>query len=205
MDLPATSPERTHMNTSYYVINGITMYRLVSAPFLLLLAWLGAFDWFRWLIGLSFLTDAIDGPLSRKFKTSSIFGARLDSVADDATVFTAILGLWIIHPEFMREHWAIIGFVFLLFGIQTVAALVAYRRVTSFHTYLAKIAAVIQALFFMMMFFQIGPVLFGFYCAIIVTGIELIEEIILVILLPTWQSDVKGLYWVLKKKQETSK
>ena len=52
--------------TSYYVINGITLYRLASAPVLLLLAFTKSLDLFKWLIAYSFLTDAIDGPLSRK-------------------------------------------------------------------------------------------------------------------------------------------
>jgi CDP-diacylglycerol--glycerol-3-phosphate 3-phosphatidyltransferase len=179
------------------------MYRLVSAPFLLVLALVGALEWFRWLIGLSFITDAVDGPLSRKFKVTSIFGARLDSVADDATVFVATLGLWIIYPEFILRQWIPIASVFFLFGVQTIAALVAYKRTTSFHTYMAKTAAVVQAMFFMLMFFQIGPVYVAFYGAIIITALQLVEEIMLVILLPTWKSDVKGLYWVLKGNKKT--
>jgi phosphatidylglycerophosphate synthase len=199
MELETSSQDNQKLGASYYVVNGITMYRLVSAPFLLILAWVGALEWFRWLIGLSFLTDAVDGPLSRKFNVTSIFGARLDSVADDATVFVATLGLWIIYPEFILREWIPIACVFFLFGIQTVAALVAYKRITSFHTYMAKTAAVVQAAFFMLMFFQIGPIYVVFYGAIIITGLQLIEEIILVIFLPAWKSDVKGLYWVMKE------
>ncbi len=152
-------------------------------------------------MGLSFFTDAIDGPLSRKFKVTSVFGARLDSVADDATVFISIIALWIIYPEFMIREWIAIACVFLLFGIQTVAALVAYKRITSFHTYMAKTAAVAQAAFFILMFFQWGPIHLAFYGAIVITGLQLIEEIILVVLLPTWKADVRGLYWVLKNKK----
>lgn len=202
MALNTTSEDNRKFGKSYYLINGITMYRLVSAPFLLLLASEGLLDWFRWLVGLSFLTDAIDGPLSRTFKVTSTFGARLDSVADDATVFISIISLWIIRPEFMLDHWVPIACVFLLFGTQTIAALVAYKRITSFHTYMAKTAAVAQAAFFMLIFFQLGPIYLAFYCAIVITGLQLVEEIILVILLPTWKPDVKGLYWVLRENKK---
>src|SRR5688572_17728094 len=98
--------------TSYLVINGITMYRLVSAPILLALAWLGYHDLFKWLIAFSFFTDAIDGPLSRKYKVTSVFGARLDSIADDATVIVATIGLWFINPDFIRDHWEALALVF---------------------------------------------------------------------------------------------
>jgi phosphatidylglycerophosphate synthase len=202
MDKQTRSSTSDHdsFKLSYYMINGITMYRLVSAPFLLLLALNGHLEWFRWLIGVSFITDAIDGPLSRKFKVTSIFGSRLDSVADDVTVLVATAGLWIIYPDFILQEWVTIASVFVLFGVQIIASLAVYKKVTSFHTYLAKTAAVLQAFFFVFIFFRIGLVYFAFYCAAIVTGLQLIEEIILISVLPEWKSNVRGLYWVLKKK-----
>lgn len=39
------------------------------------------------------------------------------------------------------------------------------------------------------------------YTAIGITILELIEETILVMLLPKWEVNVKGIYWALKKKQ----
>ena len=186
--------------TGYYLINGITMYRLVSAPFLLLLVFTGNLLLFKWLVCLSFLTDAIDGPLARKYGVTSIFGSRLDSVADDATVLVSTVALWILYPDFVQNEWLKIIALLCLFGVQTVTALVAYKKVTSFHTYLAKIAAVAQAIFFMMIFFKIGWIPFAFYTAALITCLQLLEEIILVILLPEWKANVKGLYWVLKSK-----
>lgn len=190
--------------TIYYIVNGITMYRLVSAPFLLLLALAGNSSIFKWLIAFSFFTDAIDGPLSRRFRVTSVFGARLDSVADDATVLVSTIGLWWLYPDFLMKEWIVILGLLSLFAVQTTAALVAYKRVTSFHTYLAKAAAVAQAVFFIMIFFDFGPVLFMFYTAAFITGVQLLEEIILVIVLPEWRSDVKGLYWVLKDRKTVS-
>ena len=188
---------------SYYVINSITLYRLLSAPLLLFLAMRGNLEWFRLLLALSFFTDAIDGFLSRMFKVSSLFGTKLDSIADDATVLGATVSLWILRPEFMSENWITFAMVFSLFILQSIAALWVYKRVTSFHTYLAKTAAVSQGIFFMMVFFDVGPVETGFYIAAVVTAVELVEEIILVVVLPEWRANVKGLYWVLRKAEVT--
>ena len=188
--------------SSYYIINAITMYRLVSAPFLLLLAALGQSEWFKWLIAFSFFTDAIDGPLSRKYKVTSIFGSRLDSVADDATVLVSTIALWIIQPHFFLENWMILAGLLALFGIQSIAALIAYKKVTSFHTYLAKTAAVAQAGFFIAAFFGFEFSQGLFVLAMVITAAQLVEEIVLVILLPEWKTDVKGLYWVLRSKNE---
>lgn len=189
---------------SYYIINGVTMYRLVSAPFLLLLAILGLHEWFKWFMCVSFFTDAIDGPLSRKYQVESVFGSRLDSVADDATVLASAIALWILHPEFMRDNWIVIAGLSALFGIQAVAALIAYKKVTSFHTCLAKTAAVIQAAFFIAFFFRIGLAEFLFVCAIAITALQLVEEIIMVIILPKWTANVKGIYWIWRSKNITT-
>jgi phosphatidylglycerophosphate synthase len=187
--------------TSYYVINAITLYRLVSAPVLLVLAFTRSLDLFKWLMAFSFFTDAVDGPLSRKFNVASVFGSRFDSLADDATVLVATLSLWIIHPDFIKEEWRVIAGLWILFVIQTITALIAYGKTTSFHTHLAKVAAVVQAIFFIMIFFEFRPVSVAFYIASVITGLELLEEIVLVKMLPKWKTNVKGLFWILKSNR----
>lgn len=189
---------------SYYIINGVTMYRLVFAPFLVLLAIMGLYEWFKWSMCVSFFTDAIDGPLSRKYEVESVFGSRLDSVADDATVLASAIALWILHPEFIRNNWIVIAGLFALFGLQAVAALIAYKKVTSFHTYLAKTAAVAQAAFFIAFFFRSDFAGLLFVCAVTITALQLVEEIILVIILPKWTANVKGIYWIWRSKGHTT-
>lgn len=190
---------------SYYLINGITMYRLASAPILLLLAYVAYHDIFKWLIAFSFFTDAIDGPLSRKYKVTSVFGAKLDSVADDATVVVATIALWFINPDFIKSHWQPILIMVGFLAVQIIAALVAYGKVTSFHTYLAKTAAVAQAAFFFAIYFELPMVEVLFYAAIVISIVQIVEEIIMIILLPEWKSDVKGLYWVLKERRKPAR
>ena len=53
--------------TSYYIINGITIYRIAAAPVLALLIIYGNKDVFKWMLAISFFTDAIDGFLARRF------------------------------------------------------------------------------------------------------------------------------------------
>lgn len=185
---------------SFRIINSLTIYRLLAAPFLLLLAFTGSLVLLKWLVTLSFLTDAVDGPLSRKYKVASVFGSRLDSAADNATMLASALSLLVVFPEFILEQWKVIALIAALFCIQTVAALLAYKRITSFHTYLAKVAAVSLACFFILFFFEVPYVQFVFYAAAIITCFELIEEIILVLVLPEWKTDVKGLYWVMRSQ-----
>src|SRR5687767_1644046 len=93
---------------SYYIINGITLYRLIAAPILLFILFEGNVELFKWGLALSFFTDAIDGFLARRFKVTSQRGAKLDSIADDLTVGVGVVGVFIIDPAFIKEHVAFI-------------------------------------------------------------------------------------------------
>lgn len=183
----------------YYVVNGITLYRLLAAPVLLYFVIAGRIEVFKWLLAVSFLTDAVDGYMARRFRVTSTQGSKLDSVADDLTVVVAIIGLILLRPGFIREQYSVIIPLLVLYIGQTTLALVRYGKISSFHTYLAKGAAVLQGVFLVLAFFA-EPVVPLFYAVALLTAIDLLEEAVLVVLLPRWQVNVKGLYWVWKKK-----
>jgi CDP-diacylglycerol--glycerol-3-phosphate 3-phosphatidyltransferase len=71
---------------------------------------------------------------------------------------------------------------------------------TAFHTFLAKGAAILQAVFLLALFFWPEAPTLLFYAAAVLTAFDLAEEIVLVLLLREWRADVKGLYWLLKDK-----
>lgn len=187
------------LKKSYYLINGITLYRLVASPILIYFIYTGNLNLFKWLLAINFFTDLIDGFLARRYKVTSIAGSRLDSIADDLNILSAIIGLFVFKPQFIKAHITVLIVLFVLFILQNIFALIRYRKITSFHTYFAKLAALLQGIFLILCFFLPEPNIFLFYSAALITAIELIEETILVTLLPDWQANVKGLYWVLKK------
>ena len=187
---------------SYYIINGITIYRLAASLLLLYLVLLKREDIFKWLLGLSFFTDAIDGFLARKYKVVSVAGARIDSIADDLTVLMAVIGVVVLKPEFIRQELNLIIVLLVLYLLQTIMALTRYGKISSFHTYLAKIAALFQGMFFVLLFFLPQWPMLLFYVASAMTILDLVEEIILVLLLPEWKTDVKGLYWIKKQSRK---
>ena len=188
--------------TAVRVINLITLYRIVTFPLLILLVVIGELEVFKWLLLASFITDAIDGFLARAFNATSILGAKLDSIGDDLTVLAAIIALFVAEFDFIREKLPLILILFGLFLIQLVFSIIRYKKISSFHTYLAKTAAVVTAIFLLSVFFfeEIFHPLF--YASFIVTSLELIEEIIIVSVLPKWKANVKGLYWVLTENRE---
>jgi len=186
---------------AWYVINGITLYRIIAAPFLLVLIFTSQYELFKWLLGLSFFTDLIDGFLARKYNVASILGTRLDSIGDDLTVLVGVIALFVKNMDFVKEQKSIFLLLLLLFLVQAIYAVIRYRKMTNFHTYLAKTAALLQGIFLLITFFSDEPNVILFYAAAIITILELIEEIVLVKLLPTWETNVKGIYWVLKKQK----
>ena len=133
---------------------------------------------------------------------ASVLGTRLDSIGDDLTVLVGVIALFVLKGAFIKEHIIVFIILLVLFLAQIVFAFTRYGKMTNFHTYLAKTAALLQGIFLIITFFTDQPNLILFYAAAIVTMLELIEEIILVGLLKHWKANVKGIYWVLKEKSE---
>jgi phosphatidylglycerophosphate synthase len=180
------------------IINLITLYRIVTFPLLILLVFTHQFFLFKWLLLASFFTDAIDGYLARKYNATSILGAKLDSIGDDLTILAAVVGLFVTQLDFIKKELVLFLILFALFLIQLTFSLMRYNKISSFHTYFAKSAAVVTALFLLSVFFFEEIFYPLFYASYIITTLELIEEIVIVFFLPKWKANVKGLYWILK-------
>ncbi len=185
---------------SYYIVNGITLWRVLMAPLVIFLAIKGDEALFKWFLAISFLTDAVDGTLARRYHITSKLGARLDSIGDDLTILAAFAGMLVFRPDFVRQELILLIILAGLYLLQVVLALYRYGKMTAFHTVLAKVSAVLQAVFLLALFFWPEAPKLLFYAAAALTALDLIEEIVLVLLLHQWRADVKGLYWLFKDK-----
>jgi CDP-diacylglycerol--glycerol-3-phosphate 3-phosphatidyltransferase len=185
----------------FFIVNGITGWRIAMAPLVVFLAFDQRLELFKWFLAVSFMTDAVDGFLARKFNVTSKRGAILDSIGDDLTVGAAIVGMFVFKMDFILQQRPLLLTLTVLYVTQLCLALIRYHKMTSFHTWLAKIAAILQGIFLLLLFFLPGPVHLIFYIMASVTLLDLVEEIILVIVLRRWQADVKGLYWVIRRRQ----
>jgi phosphatidylglycerophosphate synthase len=186
------------------LVNAISFFRVIAFPLLIALLFHHDLQTFKWLILACFLTDALDGFLARKLNVTSILGSRLDSLGDDLAVFASFLGVIVFRRDFLAEQWMPIALMWTLFLFQVLFAIFKYRKATSFHTYGAKLATIFQGTFLCSLFFLDNTVYPLFYATTIATCLELIEEIIMVAVLPSWRADVRGLYWALKLKSGES-
>ena len=184
----------------YNIADWFSFYRVAASPFLLLLILLDQRELFSWLLLLSYSTDMIDGFLARRLKITSSRGSQLDSLGDQITLGVAFIGLFVFEREFILENYKIILIPFLLYFFQMFLAFRRYGKTTAFHTYLAKLSAIVQGVFILWFLF-FSPVYWLFYLMIILGIVETIEEIILIAMYPKWVAGVKGLYWAYSDRR----
>jgi phosphatidylglycerophosphate synthase len=180
--------------------NLISAARLLACPALIALAASQRENAFRWLLIAALLSDIVDGLLARSLGLQSRLGAMLDSAADMATLVAAVAGIAAFHPDVLRDHApgciAVVGGWLLVSAL----ALIRYRRLSSFHTYASKAAGYGLGLFLVVLF------LWGFRAplfdvAVAASVAASIEELALLWFLPVWESDVRGLWWILRDRR----
>jgi phosphatidylglycerophosphate synthase len=179
------------------VPNLISAARLVAVPFLLALAFSRREHAFGVLLVIALASDVIDGMIARAFSLTSQLGARLDSLADALLLPVAAYGVWVFHPAVARDYRGAFALVLVLWIGEYVAALLRYGRLSSFHTYLARVAAYALGIFVG------GLFVFGFVAWLMALAVVLavaasLEEFALLWLLPKWHANVKGLWWVMR-------
>ena len=189
---------------NFNIADWFSFYRIFAAPFLIIIIFLDERELFTWLLLISYATDAIDGFIARKLKITSPRGSQLDSMGDQLTLFTGFMGLLMFEFDFIKANYQWILIPFILYFIQMLIAFIKYGKATAFHTNLAKISAVTQAVFILWLLF-FGPVYWLFYAMIIIGTIETIEEILLIFLYPQWVAGVKGYPWAIRDKRRLAK
>lgn len=189
---------------NYNIADWFSFYRIFAAPFLLILIWFDERLFFTCLLLVSYLTDAIDGYLARKLKITSPRGSQLDSFGDQITLIVGLTGLFYFETEFIKTNLILILIAFIPYIAQMLIAYSKYGKATSFHTYLAKLSAIIQSLFILWSLF-FTPEYSLFYIMIAIGLLETFEEITLIFMYNNWASDVKGIYWAYKDKRRLKK
>ena len=189
---------------NFNIADWFSFYRIVAAPFLLALIWFDQRLIFSWLLLISYSTDAIDGFLARKLKITSPRGSQLDSFGDQITLIIGLIGLYYFEPEFIINNLILILIAFVPYIIQMFIAYLKYGKATAFHTYLAKLSALVQSAFILFSLF-FYPEYSLFYIMILIGLLETFEEITLIFMYKNWASDVKGIYWAFRDKRRLKK
>jgi len=180
--------------------NAISLFRLLAAPVLFVLVIMERDYSFRWLLVVCLISDIADGIIARRLEITSKVGALLASTADVMVSVIATFAVFKFRSQFVSEHYPPLLFVIVLYVLTVGIAFLRYGRLASFHTIGCRIAAYAQGIFVVLLLFRgYEPTLF--YLMIGITTAAYLEELALLWLLPTWTTDVGGLYWVLRNER----
>jgi len=178
----------------------LSLVRIACTPVLLLLAVAGQERAFTWVLIPALLTDAVDGWIARGFGLQSRLGARLDSLGDALVWCAALAGLLAFQRDVLAAHRWLIGAVIACWALESALALLRYRRLSSFHTLLSKLAGVLLTVYVAVLF-VIGQFDWLLVVAATANVLASLEEIWLLRLLPQWRTDVKGVWWVQRERR----
>ena len=191
------------MGKTMNIANLLSLLRLALAPFLVVAALAGSRTIFLILFAVALLSDALDGYLARRFKQASELGARLDSWGDCAVALATPVALWLLWPELIRREAPFVGGAMAALLIPILLGFIKYRRLTSYHTLGAKLAAVLLAAATPLLL--LGGPSWPFRLAVAVLITAEIEEMAITFTLPSWQSNVLSLYHARKLRSNRTK
>lgn len=183
------------------VADWISLYRVIAVPVLILLIVLNERMLFAWFLLISLATDMIDGIVARLMHIHSERGTRIDSYGDFLTFIMAIAGLFRFEFDFIREHWLLFTLPVALYFLQVGLAVRRFGGPTSFHTYLSKLTFLLQGVFILCLFF-FDYFAWLFYVSVITGILGSVEEIVILYTLDEPETNVKGIYWLLKEKKK---
>ncbi len=182
----------------------LILFRLLSGPLLLLMAWtsyspLG----FIFIFILAFLSDIFDGIIARRLGVSDAELRQADSFADVCFYGCVFVSAWRVYPNIIHQFSTPLLIVVFAQGLWWIVNLVKYGKPASYHTYSAKLWGITL--------FIATVALFGFnyagvtlWLAIIVGLIHTVEEIIMTLILPVWKHDILSIVHAYKLLEEQS-
>ncbi len=174
--------------------NLLSVFRIIAAPLLLYLAWLGHSNLFLALVVVLLLSDSIDGFLARRLNEVSELGAKLDSWGDLVTMLSIPLCAWWLWPEILIREAFFVLFVLVAYNLPLLIGFVKFRRLPSYHTWASKTSAVLMGSAVIILF--IMDIAWPFRCAAIFQAFVACEGIAITLKLPKLQNNVRS-FWHL--------
>jgi CDP-diacylglycerol--glycerol-3-phosphate 3-phosphatidyltransferase len=180
--------------------NALSIFRIAMVPLLCALAWQGETAAFLVCFGLALASDVLDGIVARTSGETSPLGARLVSMGDLATYTALPLCAWWLWPDVLRAHAAAFVVAVVAYLSPLAVGWIRYRRMTSYHTWAAKLTAVWMAFALLALFWR--GIAWSFYVGVALLVAECLEEIAISFVLRRWHSDVPTLWHALRLARE---
>lgn len=186
----------------YNVPNTLCAIRLGGSFFLVYLALMEREMAFVGCFVFLVMTDWIDGKLAVLLNQRTQFGARLDSAAD-ATLYTALLfGICWLKGDFLREHAPWIIGAAISYALTSVAGLIRFRRLPSYHTWAAKTSWHLVNIAVVCLF--AGWAIWPFCVACVAVVVTNVEATAITFVLPVYEVDVRSIFHAVKRSRQQS-
>ena len=167
--------------------------RFLTFPIVLLFVFLNQRIIASWLFLLFFSTDIIDGVVARLFHQEGKRRAKLDSWGDILFLITGMVGLMWFELEFFVKNFAWVLFPVSTYLLEMVFTLIKFKKLSNYHTYLAKITAFVQVVFIVhALFFGISN--FLFILAVFFSTLDPLEDIYITYRLKRWKANINGIW-----------
>jgi phosphatidylglycerophosphate synthase len=177
----------------------LTIFRLLSAPVLMVLAYMGRELYFLWLAIAALLSDVLDGALARRLGASSETGRLLDSWADLLIAMVSFAGATLLWPDTMREEAGYFALVLAALVIPNAWGLLRFRRLLGYHTISAKASGVLLAVGAVALFIGLTPI--PFRLAALIELAVAAEYIAISLILPGWTGEMKSVIHAWRQRK----
>ncbi len=185
---------KTTRENIYNLPNFLSLYRLLSVPFLFYVAYAGYEKLFFYWFLINMFTDALDGFIARRFNMQTQLGAKLDSLADFAMYLAGMYGLIHLKWEVLQAYRYSFYLLVFYYIFIDMFALIKFNEISSLHLISSKINGVIQGLFFFLLFtWRFYTVLYWLMFGL--ASFSFLENMYFLIKLKKMRSNLKGLFW----------
>ena len=179
--------------------NALSTLRLLLAPVLVWLASHRMGDAFTWTLAVSLLTDILDGKVARWLKQQSKMGAVLDSLADLATYSVVpMCAVWL-KPDLVARETFVFWLTVWCYLFPVVVGLARFRRLTSYHTRSAVLAAYLMGAAILAMFAWDTTLPWRVVLPFLV--VAALENLAITAVLPSWRPNVPTIFHALAARR----
>ena len=151
------------------------------------------------LFVVAFLSDVFDGIIARRLGVASPRLRQWDGYADILLYSVVLISIRLTHPLMIQRYFLWISALLLLQVISWIFSLIKFGKMTSYHSYIAKLwglslfAATIGIFYFESERVGLVPVVIGF--------ISIVEDITMTAILPCWKNDILTVYQALQVRR----
>ena len=186
----------------FTVPNLLCYLRIVGLVPLLWAAWNGHRQLTFWILVVLQVSDWLDGKLARWLDQRTVFGARLDSIADGVMYVATAVAFWWLEADAIRQLWPWFVAVLATWTMSAVVGLVRFRKLPSYHTRAAKICWLAVSVGALHWLVTGDPLLVPWALGLV--ALTNLEAVAVGLLLPQWQADVPSAWHAWRIRQEAS-